>query len=450
MRRRRGLLPVLLVLLLVVVAACGNAGEGDDDASGDDSPSTTAANVEDGAVSDAQDDEFVAVDQPGVTDDTITVSGVASATNPLGAPYDQVWEGVDAYFAMINDGGGIYQRELVLPEDNRHDDQFSQNQAEVQRIITQDDPFAVVGVATLNFAGADLLVDENIPTFGWNIQQEWQNGPNLFGEKGSYLRFTDPGPLLPFLAREIGAEQVGVLAYNVPQSSDCLTGIENSFDVYGDDAGAEVAYSDSSLAYGTTDLSVQVQAMKDAGVDLVSTCMDTNGVTTLQREMDRQGLDVPQYLPNGYDYDFVGDFGDLFEGSYVLTQFAPFEFEPQPQGTQDYLEWMDETDGTVGELSLAGWLSAAQFVTGLRAAGPDFTRAKVVDGLNSVTDFDADGILPGTDWTVAHEADGDQLCFALSQIEGSEFVPQFTEEGKPFICFENGAETLPDEPAHES
>ena len=447
MRSHRCFLIVLMSLLLVA-AACGNAGEGDD-ASDDASSDTTAANVEDGEVSDAQDDEFVAVDQPGVTDDTITVSGVASATNPLGAPYDQVWEGVDAYFAMVNGEGGIYQRELVLPEENRHDDQFAQNQTEVQRIITQDDPFAVVGVATLNFAGADLLVDENVPTFGWNIQQEWQNGPNLFGEKGSYLDFTGGGPLLPFVAREIGAEQVAVLAYNVPQSSDCLTGIENGFEKYGQDAGAEIAYADSSLAYGTTDLSVQVQQMSDAGVDLVTTCMDTNGVTTLAREMQRQGLDVPQYLPNGYDYDLLADFGDLFEGSYVGTQFVPFEFEPQPEGTQDYLEWIDETGGTVGELSLAGWLSAAQFVTGLRAAGPDFSRASVVDGLNSVTDFDAGGILPGTDWTIAHETNPAQLCDAVSKIEGGEFVPQFTAEGKPFICFENGAASLPDQPTNE-
>ncbi|MBL8774813.1 MAG: ABC transporter substrate-binding protein [Acidimicrobiales bacterium] len=446
MRTHRRFLIVLSSLALVA-AACGNAGE--DSADEQTDGTEAAANVDDGEVSDAADDEFVAVDQPGVTDDTITVSGVASVTNPLGAPYGQVWDGVDAYFAMINDEGGIYQRDLVLPEDNRHDDQFAQNQTEVQRIITQDDPFAVVGVATLNFAGADLLVDENIPTFGWNIQQEWQNGPNLFGEKGSFLDFTGGGPLLPFLARETGAEKIGVLAYNVPQSSDCLTGIENSFDEYGADAGAEVAFADSSLAYGTTDLSVQVQQMKDAGVDLVTTCMDTNGVTTLAREMERQGLDAPQYLPNGYDYDLIGDFGDLFEGSYVLTGFTPFEFEPQPQGIQDYLQWVDETGGTVGELSLAGWLSAAQFVTGLRAAGPDFTRDKVVDGLNAVTDFTGDGIVAGTDWTIAHEADGPQLCYALSQIQDGEFVPSFTTEGKPFICFDNGAASLPDEPDHQ-
>jgi len=448
MRRRREFLIVLIVVVLGA-AACGNAdsGGGSDEAS---NSTAQTENVTDGEVSDAADDEFVAVDQPGVTDDTITVSGVASTTNPLGGKYGTVFDGVQAYFAMVNSEGGIYQRELVLPEDNEHDDQLANNQAEVQKIITQDDPFAVVGVATLLFSGATLLTEENIPTFGWNINAEFANAPNLFGEKGSFLDFANPGPLLPFIARESGASKIGVLAYNVPQSSDCLGGVENTFERYGESAGAEVVFADASLAYGTTDLSVQVQQMRDAGVDFVTTCMDNNGVTTLAREMQRQGLDAPQYLPNGYDYDLVNEFGDLFEGSYVGTGFSPLEFEPQPSGIQDYLEWMDETGGTVGEISLAGWISAAQFVTGLRAAGPDFTRQKVIDGLNQLTDVDADAIIPGNDWTIAHDQQGAQVCTAVSTIENSEFVPAFTEEDKPFICFETDATALPDEPEHRS
>ena len=88
MRTHRRLLIVLSCLVLVA-AACGNAGE--DDADEPSEGTEAAADVDGGEVSDAADDEFVAVDQPGVTDDTITVSGVASSTNPLGAPYVQVW-----------------------------------------------------------------------------------------------------------------------------------------------------------------------------------------------------------------------------------------------------------------------------------------------------------------------------------------------------------------------
>ena len=40
---------------------------------------------------------------------------------------------------------------------------------------------------------------------------------------------------------------------------------------------------------------------------------------TLAKEMKKQGLDAIQYLPNGYDHEFVEENGEFFEGSYVLT-----------------------------------------------------------------------------------------------------------------------------------
>jgi hypothetical protein len=184
--------------------------------------------------------------------------------------------------------------------------------------------------------------------------------------------------------------------------------------------------------------------MADADVDLVATCMDFNGVTTLQQEMRRQGLEAPQYLPNGYDYDFLAESGDLFTGSYVLTQFTPFEMEDPPEGLTTYLEWIESTGGTVGELSLAGWVSADMLVTGLRAAGPEFSQQAVIDGLNSLSDYDARGILPDLDWTVEHEAEGAQQCSSLLRIDGDEFVPEFGEPGRPFVCFETDATEVVD------
>ena len=41
---------------------------------------------------------------------------------------------------------------------------------------------------------------------------------------------------------------------------------------------------------------------------------------------------------------------------------------------------------------------------------------------------------------------GAQACSALSLIQDGEFVPQFGEPGKPFICFETGAAEVPEEP----
>ena len=48
--------------------------------------------------------------------------------------------------------------------------------------------------------------------------------------------------------------------------------------------------------------------------------------------------------------------------------------------------------------------------------------------------------------TIEHTADAPRACSALSLIQNSEFVPQFGEPGKPFICFDTTATEVPEEP----
>ena len=80
----------------------------------------------------------------------------------------------------------------------------------------------------LLFTGADLLVQEKVPTFGWNINGEWSGTPtdprsNLFGQAGSYLCFTAPRRCCPGCSARPGSTS-RLLAYAVPQSADCADG----------------------------------------------------------------------------------------------------------------------------------------------------------------------------------------------------------------------------------
>ena len=164
--------------------------------------------------------------------------------------------------------------------------------------------------------------------------------------------------------------------------------------------------------------------------------MDTNGVVTLAKGMKKQSLSAPQYLPNGYDHQFVSEFGDLFEGSYVRTDFTQFELEEQPQGLQDFLAAMKKLDKEPSENSVVGWLNANLFVEGLKAAGPNFSRQSVIDGINKMTDYTADGMLNGVDWTIAHtqHPSDTKFCQFFSKIVDSEFTTPFSQPGKPFVC----------------
>ena len=92
------------------------------------------------------------------------------------------------------------------------------------------------------------------------------------------------------------------------------------------------------------------------------------------------------------------------------------------------------------ENSLSGWINAMQFVQGLRDAGPDFDRTKVIDAINKETDYTAGGIRPnGIDWTTTGHTGRDQTdCVSVLQVQGGKLVPKYGQPGKPMICFDLG------------
>jgi ABC-type branched-subunit amino acid transport system substrate-binding protein len=434
MRRR---LFATIVAVAAVTAACGNSD-------GERGAGTTAAGGDDGGGG----GETVAVDAPGVTDTEIHVEGIASVTNPIGGTYDTADDGVQAYFDMVNDQGGVHGRDLVL--DGVRDDKLANNDLEATALADSDSTFAALPVAVLLFTGADTLVQAGVPTFGWNINEEWsgtEDDPraNLFGQAGSFNCIGCAQPFIPFLAERTDRHRVGLLAYTAPQSASCLDGWKESVEQWGGPEGTEVVFSDASLAFGTTDLSVQVQKMKEQGVDFVATCMDNNGVVTLAKEMKKQQLDAIQLLPNAYDQAFMDEYGDLLEGSYVLVDFSPIELDDslKPPGLENYEEWIERSGGVVSENSIVGWLNADLFVTGLREAGPDFDRQKVVDAINSMTDYTADGMLDPVNWKeYGHTKRSDTQCAVYLEVEGSEMVP--IEDDRIFTCFDiSGSELVP-------
>ena len=117
---------------------------------------------------------------------------------------------------------------------------------------------------------------------------------NLFGEKGSYLCFTCPSEAPSYIAQQIGAKNIAILAYSASQSAQCAEGTEAGFKKY----GFNVALVDSSLAFGFTDLGSDIDQMKAKNVQFVSTCMDVSGEVNVAQDLQRAGLtNVKFYAP---------------------------------------------------------------------------------------------------------------------------------------------------------
>ena len=420
----------LLAVLLLMVAACGNSDDDDDDdtAGGDDDASTetTGGTRPPGQL------------PPGVTEDTIRVGGIASATNGLNTPHGDAFKGTRAYFDKVNAEGGVFGKKIEIVAEIDDGADPNRHRSQVRTLVERDNVFAVLPLSVLFFTGADYLAQHDIPTFGWNINAEWSTGPSLFGEKGSFLCFTCPGPYLSWLANQAGRSKAAVLAYEVDQSRDCATGQEKGYDRFGPANGVEMVFKDANLGFGFTTpaIAADIDQIRQKGADIVTTCIDGNASGRLAKALHDAGVDAIQYLPNGYNRDVIDEFADVLEGSYVATMFVPLEEQQPPEGLRDFLDAMEEAGETPNENALSGWINADLFVTGLKEAGENFTRASLVDAINKMENYTANGILAGIDWTKAHTQPNTSGCTATLKVEDGDLVPVFGEPGKPFVCFD--------------
>jgi branched-chain amino acid transport system substrate-binding protein len=421
--RIRALVAILGLLALAAVACDNEEGGGGSGGGGDSSG------------------------RPGVTDTEIQVGSVVGKTNPIGRPYEDAIVGAKAYFDRVNAEGGVYGRDIVIVAERDDRSLSSANISENRALVEEDGVFAIIPEVTQIFSAADYLAEVGIPTFGWLINAEWSAGPNLFGQSGSYLCFTCPSVPAATAALRTGATSAAVFAYGQsPQSTDCAEGSVNGLEKI----GVPVPVKDTSLAFGFTDTSAAIAAVRDNNVDFLTTCMDVNGTATLAQDLHDAGLDVSVYAPEGYDPQVLKDLGSQIEGFYFQMVFTPFQVPDPPKGLQDYLDAMEEVGQQPNELSLTGWLNAALFVEGLNRAGEDFTQESVVEAINSMKKpFTADGILaPNVIWADTDDypegAHGPSLnglaCVAFVQVQNGEFVPVFGQPGKPFVCYEGNNE----------
>jgi hypothetical protein len=75
---------------------------------------------------------------------------------------------------------------------------------------------------------------------------------------------------------------------------------------------------------------------------------------------------------------------------------------------------------------------------GIKRAGKNFTRESVIDAINNITDWTANGIRAKLNWKNAHgpSVPGDVDCVGFVAAVDGKFVPQFnTTPEQPFVCF---------------
>jgi branched-chain amino acid transport system substrate-binding protein len=399
-----------------------------------------------------------AASTPGVTKTEIRVGGYSSPPNDtLDVAYPDGFDGVKAYFDKINKAGGVFGKKFKLVAQLNDQGQVSKGVQVTRSLVEEKKVFAVLPIMSNSVTLATrYLTQKNVPSFGINVEPGWcgssdeeaaveaaviQRGEltqcpraNLFGEKGSFLCFECPGIAPSYIAKQKGFTKVALFTYTHISSAKCGNGTRKGFE----EQGIQVVHENLTLQFGfaISELASDVQAMKDNGVQFVATCMDFGGAFKIAQALRQAGAnDIWYYAPEGYKDSKLKKYGNQLNHWIFRLGFTPWQDKNLPKGTKEFLAAMKKIGKEPTEHNQAGWINAALLVEGIKKAGKNFTQQSVIDAINSITDFTADGILPPIDWSQNGHGPGHEACDAYVEARNGKFVPIFGKPGQPFVCF---------------
>jgi len=318
----------------------------------------------------------------GVTDTTIKVGNSAATSGafaPVGVPFNA---GIEAYFAMINDQGGIDGRTI---EFTHIDDEFDpvKGKAALSTLVEDEKIFALVGHFGTPVVGATI---EDIKNYGIPAVYFATGIGQLYNDKaeGNERTIFPVQPIYQtegqiMVARAVGdfdAQKIGVIYTNDDAGKDLFSGIEEKAKELGIEVHAE------QVAAGATDVSSAVTSIRNADVDFIIGAAIQATIPTILKELAAQNVNkdvittyvnvspvISEAVVNEIDgkFDVYGlGWVDLVENADSLAAFA---------------EWAP--DYATNVYAMTGWIAGHFFVEGLRNVEGTLTWANFMDAMES-------------------------------------------------------------------
>jgi branched-chain amino acid transport system substrate-binding protein len=326
--------------------------------------------------------------EPGVTATTILIGQSVSLSGPTGPLGQEMQAGAAAYFKYVNQHGGVNGRTIVL---KTLDDGYEVDRtvANVKTLINQDHVFALFGLrgtAHTN-AAAKIFTPAHVPLFAtFSGAQSLREPFNryLFHVRASYADETDA--IFKQLSN-MGLNRIGVFYQNDGYGKEGRAAAEesakkyklaisavgtvepNSSDVKGAVATIAPIQPQVVVMYASYKASAEfVRGMRAAQYAQFMN-LSIVGATALAKELgnDARGIGVSQVVP------FPWNLGIPVVKEYQTVMTAQ-------TGKSDY-----------SFLTLESYLSARILVEGLRRAGRDLTREKLIAALETMHDEDFGG-----------------------------------------------------------
>lgn len=355
---------------------------------------------------------FAEAAETGVTKDKLIIGAYLPLQGGLAAGANQMRDGADAYFRFVNEAGGIHGRKIEWRVEN---DSYNPQQtfAVTRKLVDRDGVFAIVstlGTAT-NLAVLPFLKQRNVP---------------LINPAGGSPLLLEPKDRNVFGLFPVGEKQgKSLVEYALPNFKSRRFAIFFQNDQFGKDQrdGAVAALKAHSLepvaeaSYVPTDVDVSAQAiaLRNANPDAVLMYSIPRHGALLLREAEKLGW-TPKFLGTNTMGDPITHklAGSALNG-VVISIITAVDTMPHPKVQEANRILQKYHPNTApGYWSYLGMAGAMVFVEGLKRAGPDLTREKLIEALETLQGFET-GVVPPISFGKGNHAGNDKFGYAVWQ-----------------------------------
>jgi len=420
------LVPALMAAVLAM-SACGGGG------GGNATPQATQAG---GGTPGA-------VDTTGVTDTQILLGSHLPLSGLAAAWGVDLKAGMDAYFAYVNDNGGVNGRKIKLIVG---DDQYTGPMAaEVTRkLVEQDKVFAMMGGLGTQAQSAvwKYLEANGVPDMFLLTGETKFTDPvvkSRFGFLVDYL--TEAKILGKYIADNFAGKKLGIIAQNDEFGHEGEQGIREGVK----DANMDVVVEYYEETQG--DLIAQVQRLKNENVDVIAAyTMPVQVASVIKGAHETLSWNVPIVITGVDAVEVVAQLAGLnnIEGT-VSVVFGHQVFEKDVPGVAQHWEIMAKYAPGVKPTNLTsvGATIAEAMTTILEETGPDLTREKFLDTAESMCGWmSASAMVPSNVSPTDHRPVEVEI-YVRATVDRTTDPPTFTWQpfGEPF-----GFESTPECP----
>ncbi len=324
----------------------------------------------------------------GVTSDTITIGQSCALTGPARELGVEMRLGAQAYFNQVNQAGGIFGRQikLVTLDDGYEPDRAAAN---TKKLINEDKVFALfgyVGTPTSN-AALPIFTESKVPFFGAFTGAESLRNPfnrYIFNVRASY--FDETEKMVEQLT-SLGVRSIAVFYQNDAYGQAGLAGVTRALAK----RNMKIAGT-ATVERNTVAVEAAVKTLLPVQPDVIIMISAYKSIAAFVKASKKAG-----YAGQFHNVSFVGSRAlaeELGPEGYgvAISQVMPFPFASSMPIVRDYLQAMKLASSSQASFtSLEGYVAARVFVEGLKRAGKDLTRDKLISALETLNYADFGG-----------------------------------------------------------